>query len=182
MNWQITFQRSHRFQCTNSGTNSVLNRSNSAPPFLTPPLTRPTNSPTLTLASSKPNPVSFFTDSPSFVQNRSEPRRTDWVRISHENPSDPFGFEEARTRKKYLWREFPSLCLFGSLKRKELLEVCVSSGAETRSGFGLHGMVRSISGCRSERSEFKQSSNVYLFCACICCWALWFYNFIELVV
>lgn len=43
----------------------------------------------------------------------------------------------------------------GSLKRKELWEACVSCGAERRIGFGLHGMVRSIVGCRSERLECK---------------------------
>ena len=49
----ITFQRSHQFQLTNSGTNSVLNLSNSPRPLLTPSLARPKNSPTFTLASSK---------------------------------------------------------------------------------------------------------------------------------
>ena len=119
---RITFQCSHRFQLTNSGTNSVLNRSNSPRPLLAPSLARPTNSPTyLHIGIFQANPVSFFPNSSSFNHNRSEPRRTDQVRLSYENPSDPFGFAEARTRKLGLWLEFLDLGFLGSLRRMRVV-------------------------------------------------------------
>ena len=92
------------------------------------------------------NPVSFFPDSPSFDHNCSEPRRTNRVRLSYENPSDPFGFAEARTRKLGLWWEFLELGFLGSLRRMRVWELCVSAAEENKSGFGLYGTVSFIGG------------------------------------
>lgn len=135
----FTFQRSHWFQLTNSGTKSVLNRSNSVPPLFNPSAACPKYSPTFTLTSFKSNPVSFFTDSPKLDQNCSEPRRIDRVRLTHENPSEPFGFAEALTRKFGFFREILGLCFVGRLKlySTALGDNWVSGVEEQRSGFGL---------------------------------------------
>lgn len=63
-----------------------------------------------------------------------------------ENPPAPSGFTEAKTRNLDFLR---GLCDPGNevnLKKPEYLEVPVSGDAETRSGFGLYGTIRSIDG------------------------------------
>lgn len=58
----------------------------------------------------------------------------DRVRLTQENPSEPFGFAEALTRKIEFLRESLGLWVVGSLKRRVL---GVNWVEEERSGFGL---------------------------------------------
>ena len=87
------------------------------PTFADPFLSSPHKLTHLHIGIFQANPISFFPDSSSFDHNRSEPHWTDRVKLSHENPSDPFGFAEARTRKLGLWWEFLDLGFLRSLKR-----------------------------------------------------------------
>ena len=70
----------------------------------------------------------------------------DRVKLSHEKPSDPFGFAEAKTQKLGLCWEFLDLGFLGSLRRMRVWELCVSGAEENKSGFGLYGTVSSIGG------------------------------------
>jgi len=120
----VTFHRSQRFQSTNRNTQSVPNLRNSSP-F--------TNSPTFfTLLFSKSRPVSFFTISPNFPQNRRDPRSSD---CDHDGPS---GSAAAETRNRILLRRR------GTVKVKTLGFRESGGGEETRRGLGLRGMVSSI--------------------------------------
>ena len=127
-------------------------------------LTHPTNSSTFILASSKSNPVSFFTDSASFKHYHSKLRWTNWVKFSHENPSDPFGFAEIRTREMGPWWFF-----FGPVVLRKL-----EKNGTPGSGFGLYGTeVRfwSVEFYSLKRVFVKESSSVSLSCVC---WSWWF--------
>ena len=82
----------------------------------------------------------------SFLFPTTKPRRTNQVKLNHENPSNPFGFAKARTRKLGLYWEFLDLEFLGSLRRMKVWELCVSGAEENKSGFGLYGTVSSIGG------------------------------------
>lgn len=137
-------------------------------------LTHPTNSSTFILASSKSNPVSFFTDSASFKHNHSKLRWTNRVKFSHENTSDPFGFAEIRTREMGPWWFF-----FGPVVLRKL-----EKNGTPGSGFGLYGTeVRfwSVEFYSLKRVFVKESSSVSLSCVCWSCGFLkWNVNVIQL--
>lgn len=140
MDKRVTFQRSHRFHSTNSGTNSDLNLSNSTSPLCAASLTRTKSAVILTLASSISNPVSFFTDSLNFDNNRSEPRRIARVKLGHEKPSDSFEFPEEEARNIGCLRGKCFLCCEGGgsgLKITRFGDLRLSNVGAERSRVGL---------------------------------------------
>lgn len=133
---KFTFQDSNLFQFKKSGNNSDLKRWSWICPFLAESTARPENSATVFLASSKSKPVSFFTESPNCLTNRSEPRRMDWERRSQENPSGlllllVFAEEEAENVGLFNFRRH----LKGNLRKRGL----TTSGLEDKCIIGFGG-------------------------------------------